>query len=70
MHAFWELVRDPNHWGFELLVTLLVDGIFGALIWPRIRRWRAHHKQDDKQLADLLRRIERIEEYYELPGSS
>lgn len=36
--SFMDLLRDPNHWGFELFLMLLFDVLIGALAWPAIKR--------------------------------
>jgi len=51
--TFLTLLRDPNHWAFELLVTL-VENIFtgvviGMVVWPFIKRHWNHHVARDIQ---------------------
>ena len=47
LETFWDLVRDPAHWQFEILVNVLenlvVGGLIGVFIWPAIKR---HIHQD------------------------
>ena len=42
LETFGELLRDPAHWQFELLVgaieMLVVDVLLGAILWPVVRR--------------------------------
>lgn len=42
LETFPELVRDPAHWQFELLVGLIemvvFDVVVGAFVWPLIRK--------------------------------
>jgi hypothetical protein len=49
--TFFQLLRDPNHWGMELVVELVSGGLVGALLWPWAqRRW---HKRHDTEVHDL-----------------
>jgi hypothetical protein len=54
--TFWDLLRDPAHWQFELLVgfieMLVFDVIIGALAWPVIKR---HIHRDVKGQGDVSR---------------
>jgi hypothetical protein len=35
----WKAVWfDPVHWGFELFLMAIFDGLIGALLWPIIKR--------------------------------
>lgn len=51
LESFSYLLRDPGHWGFELLVggieMLLFDLMIGAILWPRIK---AHIHRDLDEL--------------------
>lgn len=33
--TFWTLLHDTAHWEFEIFVTIVVDLLFGALVWNR-----------------------------------
>lgn len=35
--TFFELLRSPGHWLFELFLMAVFDGVVGFLIWPRVR---------------------------------
>lgn len=35
--TYFQLLRDPAHWLFELTLVVLFDGLLGILVWPRIR---------------------------------
>lgn len=59
--TFWTLVRDPNHWLFEMLLMGIFDGLIGALLWPRFQKWRHHHNSDDRKIDDLQRQISEIQ---------
>jgi hypothetical protein len=61
MHeTFWTLLRDPAHWGFELLVgfieMLVFDVLVGLLLWPTIRKhWNHHLERDRKEALEAAR---------------
>ena len=60
------LLKDPAHWGFELILIALFDGLIGAILYPlfikpRIDRWKAHHKGDDTAIEKLQRRVDELE---------
>jgi hypothetical protein len=42
LEAFTTLLRDPNHWYFELLVGGIEEIVFGivigAVVWPKIKQ--------------------------------
>lgn len=42
LEAFTTLLRDPNHWYFELLVGGIEEVVFGIVIgmvvWPKIKQ--------------------------------
>lgn len=59
--TFWTLLQDPAHWAFELFLIALFDGLIGVLIWPRIKRFFKHHKSDDDRIADIERRLKKLE---------
>ena len=46
--TFWTLLRDPAHWGFEIFLMIVFDGIVGALLWPFVRKHWRHHVSHDK----------------------
>ena len=58
--TFWTLLRDPAHWGFELFLIALFDGLIGILIWPQIKKFTTHHKSDDERIADLEREVREL----------
>jgi hypothetical protein len=58
--TFWTLLKDAAHWEFELFLILLFDGLIGALLWPRLKRWTKHHKSDDDKLDDLEENLNEI----------
>lgn len=54
--AFTDLLRDPNHWGFEIIAAVVEFVIVGLILTPLIKRWirthdKVHHNhecEDDK----------------------
>ncbi len=61
MHeTFWDLLKDPSHWYFELFLIVLFDVIIGLLIWPFIQKALTHHKSDHERLEDLEREVEKL----------
>lgn len=50
--TFWTLLKDPAHWMFELFLIALFDGLLGLIIWPRLKKFLHHYKQDDKMIHD------------------
>lgn len=60
--TFWTLLKDPAHWEFELFLIFIFDVLIGILIWPQIRRFFRHHKDDDDKLKELENRIRKIED--------
>ncbi|MBX4189491.1 hypothetical protein KW785_02760 [Candidatus Parcubacteria bacterium] len=59
--TFWTLLKDLPHWEFELFLIFIFDVLIGIVIWPRIKRMNTHHREDDSKLAELERRVERLE---------
>lgn len=41
--TFIELLKDPNHWGFEIVTLIILDGIFLGLGYPLFKKWLANH---------------------------
>ncbi len=60
--TFFTLLKDSAHWEFELFLIFIFDVVIGVLIWPQIRNWFKHHKEDDDKLEDLEKRIKKLEE--------
>ena len=60
--TFWTLIGDSAHWEFEIFLIIIIDGLIGVLIWPRIKRWFQHHREDDDKLTQLEKRIKILEE--------
>lgn len=47
--TFVELVKDPNHWLFEIMLMVIFDGLLMAGAVPLFRRWLKNH--DEKKHA-------------------
>jgi hypothetical protein len=59
--TFWTLLKDPAHWQFELFLIFLFDVVVGILIWPPLKRWFKHYKEDDDKLHKLEERVKKLE---------
>lgn len=46
--TFFTLLKDAAHWEFEILVTLIVDGLILGLLWPFISKHLRHHFMSDE----------------------
>ena len=62
METFWDLVKDPAHWEFEIFLIIIFDVIVGLFIWPYIQRALVHHKSDHERLEDLEREVRGLRE--------
>jgi hypothetical protein len=60
--TFWTLLTDVAHWQFEIFLIVLFDVVIGLLIWPKIKQWFKHHKEDDNKLHELEKRITSLEQ--------
>lgn len=49
--TFIELVKDPAHWEFEIMLMAIFDGLIGALAYPMFKRWLKAH--DERKHAHL-----------------
>ncbi len=58
--TFFELLTDPAHWAFELLLIFIFDVIIGLIIWPYVQGALVHHKSDHERLEDLEREVEAL----------
>lgn len=41
--TYWELMRNIDHWLFELTLIFLFDVVIGMLAYPLFRKWLAAH---------------------------
>ena len=53
METFFDLVKDPAHWEFEIFLMIIFDVVIGLFIWPFIRKALVHHKSDHERLEEL-----------------
>jgi hypothetical protein len=49
--TFIELVKDPAHWEFEIMLMVIFDGLIGMAAIPLFKRWLKAH--DAKKHAHL-----------------
>jgi hypothetical protein len=47
--TFFDLLRSPGHWLFEIFLMAIFDGIIGALAWPFLKSHWIHHRTRDKK---------------------
>lgn len=40
--TFWDLLKSPGHWYFELFLMFIFDVLIGLILWPRIKK-HIHH---------------------------
>ncbi len=62
METFWDLLKDPAHWWFELFLIFLFDVVVGLIIWPFIQKALVHHKSDHERLEDLEREVKEMKQ--------
>jgi uncharacterized membrane-anchored protein YhcB (DUF1043 family) len=62
METFFDLLKDPAHWEFEIFLILIFDVIIGAIIWPFVRGGLKHHKSDHERLEDLEREVKMLKD--------
>lgn len=43
--TFWELLREPGHWQFEIFTTIIQDVVILGLGWPLVKRLVARHDE-------------------------
>ena len=59
--TFWTLLFNAPHWEFELFLMFLFDGVIGLLLWPRVRRFFVHHREDDDKIARLEHQVKMLQ---------
>ncbi len=62
METFFDLLKDPAHWEFELFLIVIFDIIVGIFIWPFVQKALTHHKSDHERLEDLEREVKALKE--------
>lgn len=40
--TFWDLMKSPGHWYFEIFLNLLVDGLLIWFLWGKIIKPHIH----------------------------
>jgi hypothetical protein len=62
METFFDLLKDPAHWEFEIFLMVIFDVIIGFFIWPFVQKALIHHKSDHERLEDLEREVKNLKE--------
>ena len=57
MESFFDLLKDPAHWEFEIFLMVVFDVVIGLVIWPYVQKAMTHHKSDHERLEDLERGV-------------
>ena len=60
METFFDSLKDPAHWEFEIFLIVIFDVIIGLVIWPYITKALVHHKSDHERLEDLEREVKEL----------
>lgn len=60
METFFDLLKDPAHWEFEIFLIFIFDVIIGLIIWPFIQKAFTHHTSDHERLENLEREVEAL----------
>ncbi len=62
METFFDLLKDPAHWEFEVFLMVVFDVVIGIFIWPFIQKALTHHKSDHERLEDLENEVKVLKE--------
>lgn len=62
METFFDLLKDPAHWEFEIFLIIIFDVIIGLIVWPFIQKALIHHKSDHERLEDLENELRSLKE--------
>ena len=62
METFFDLLKDPAHWEFEIFLMIVFDVVIGFFIWPFARKALSHHKSDHERLQDLEEEVNSLKE--------
>ena len=60
METFFDLLKDPAHWEFEIFLMIVFDVVIGLVIWPFIQKALTHHKSDHERLEDLEKELKKM----------
>lgn len=41
--TYWELIRNLDHWAFEITLILIFDVILAGILYPLFRKWLVAH---------------------------
>ena len=52
--TFVSLLKSPAHWQFEIFLMVLFDVILGAIIWPKVKPYWEHFREDDTKFHKLF----------------
>ena len=66
MESFFDLLKDPAHWEFEIFLIIVFDVIVGVIIWPFLQKALSHHKSDHERLEDLERIVESLKDNHRI----
>jgi hypothetical protein len=59
--TFWGLLRSPAHIELELFLMFVFDFLIGAILWPKLKKFRNHHQSDDDRVAVLEKKVNKLE---------
>ena len=62
MESFFDLLKDPAHWEFEIFLIIIFDVIIGLVIWPFVQKALSHHKSDHERLRDLEKEVKDLKD--------
>jgi hypothetical protein len=66
--TFLTLLKDPNHWLFELLLIFIFDGVIGLILWPLLKSKALHHESDDQKILRLEKQVKEMRMFAEARG--
>jgi len=45
--TYWSLLTSAAHWGLEITIMIVFDGVLLGLFWPFIKKHWSHHLTHD-----------------------
>lgn len=52
--TFFDLLKSAAHWEFEIFLTLIFDGLLGAMLWPwASKHWKHHIARDRAEIKPV-----------------